>query len=105
MTANGLPALHIYDRKTSGGRVIPDDRIILLPEPSDPNGTSELGATFWGRRSRASIRRSVSSHPSSRGGRGCLSEREAPMIAEVISDAIALPILANADLSLVAKVL
>jgi hypothetical protein len=106
VTANGLPALHIYDRKTSGGRVIPDDRIILLPEPSDPNGTSELGATFWGQ-TLTSIDPAFSLQPSEQPGVvvGVYRNEKPPMIAEVISDAIALPILANADLSLVAKVL
>ena len=86
VTANGLPALHIYDRKTSGGRVIPDDRIILLPEPSDPNGTSELGATFWGQ-TLTSIDPAFSLQPSEQPGVvvGVYRNEKPPMIAEVLS--------------------
>lgn len=50
----GLPSLTSYDarvRDTSGTarRVLPGDRLIMLPSPVDPTiGDSELGATLWG---------------------------------------------------------
>lgn len=49
----GLPAVTTYDARLvdpSGTprRVIPDDRFLFLPEPVDPNGESELGATLLG---------------------------------------------------------
>lgn len=48
LSGAGLPEIVVFDRRTSSGRVIPDDRVLLLPEPVDTNGQSELGATFWG---------------------------------------------------------
>lgn len=108
IAGHGLPPITTFDRKTSGGRVIPDDRVFLLPAAVDPDAweDSELGATFWGQ--------TLTSQDSDYGIEdaeqpgivaGVYKNEKPPMIAEVISDAIALPVLANADLSLVAKVL
>lgn len=103
-----LPTLTAYNRRTSKGRVIPDDRLIFLPEAvetTDWEGT-ELGATFWGQ----TLTSQDSDYAIEDGAEpgivvGAYKAEKPPMIAEIISDAIALPVLANADLSLVAKVL
>ncbi len=43
-----LPPIYVYDAQVSvngsGTRIIPDDRLIMLPAP----GQSDLGATLWG---------------------------------------------------------
>ena len=97
----GFPAITIYDRSTSGGRVLPDDTILLLPA----QGQSALGATFWG----ATL---TSTDPDYQlAGRepgvvtGVYRGEKPPMIAEVIGDAIGMPVLANANLSMAIKVL
>lgn len=105
---SGLPPIVRYDRRTSAGRVLPDDRVLMLPapvEPTDSEGT-ELGATFWGQ-TLTSTDPSYGIEDSEQPGvvAGVYRNEKPPMIAEVISDAIALPVLANANLSLAAKVL
>lgn len=107
LTSAGLPELFIYDRSTSGGRVIADDRLLFLPAPVDPNGgQSEMGSTFWGQ-TLTSMDSTYGITDSEQPGVvvGVYKNERPPMIAEVVSDAIALPVLANADLSFVAKVL
>lgn len=107
LTAAGLPELFIYDRSTSGGRVIADDKLLFLPAPVDPqSGQSEMGATFWGQ-TLTSMDSNYAIEPSEQPGVvvGVYKNEKPPMIAEVVSDAIALPVLANANLSFVAKVL
>lgn len=105
---NGLPVLEVFTRRTSGGLVIPEDRLLLLPEPVDPNSQegAELGASFWGQ--------TLTSTDSTYGltddeqpgiVAGVYRGEKPPLIAEVIADAIALPVLANANLSAAAKVL
>lgn len=103
-----LPVLVAYDRRTSAGRVIDNDRLLFLPEQVEVNdwqGT-ELGATFWGK----TLSSQDSTYEIEDGEypgivAAAFKNDRPPMIAEVISDAISLPVLANADLSLVAKVL
>lgn len=108
LTSAGLPEVTLYDRLTAGGRVIPSDRLMLLPapvEPTDWQGT-KLGATFWGQ-TLTSTDPDYELAPSEQPGIvvGAYKGKKPPMLAEVIADAIAEPVLANADLSIVAKVL
>jgi len=104
----GLPPLVKYNRRTASGRVLPDDRLFLLPAPVGPDQyqATELGATFWGQ-TLTSQEPEYGLAPSEQPGVvvGTYKNSKPPVIAEVISDAIALPVLANADLSFVAKVL
>lgn len=104
----GLPPLVKYNRRTASGRVLPDDRLFLLPAPVGPDQyqATELGATFWGQ-TLTSQEPEYGLAPSEQPGVvvGAYKNSKPPVIAEVISDAIALPVLANADLSFVAKVL
>ena len=106
--SSGLPEIVIYDRRTSGGRVIPDDRLLLLPAPVgvDEGEASELSATFWGQ-TLTSQDSSYQLADSEQPGvvAGVYRQPKPPMIAEVITDAISLPVLANADLSACFKVL
>jgi hypothetical protein len=112
VSAAGLPPIYTYDRRVSvagsAGRVLPDDKVFFLPAPVDPNdglGT-ELGATFWGR-TLTSTDGEWNLQDAEQPGlvAGAYRNPKPPMIAEVISDAIALPVLANADLSFVADVI
>lgn len=108
--AAGLPPIYLYDRRVSVAgtptKVLSDDRILFLPAPTDTNGDSELGATFWGR-TLTSGDPDFGITDADQPGlvAGVYRNEKPPMIAEVISDAIALPVLANADLSMVADVL
>jgi len=112
LSAAGLPPMFPYDRKVSVGgtttRVLDDDKILLLPAPVDPNDEegSELGSTFWGR-TLTSTDGAWEIEADEQPGivAGVYRNPKPPMGIEVISDAIGLPVLANAELSLAAKVL
>jgi hypothetical protein len=112
VSAAGLPDIEIYDRRvvTNGvrTRVLTDDTLLLLPAPVDPNdwqGT-DLGATFWGR-TLTSTEPGWSIPEADQPGivAGVWKNDKIPMGLEIVSDAIALPVLAQADRSLAAKVL
>jgi hypothetical protein len=112
VTGAGLPPIEVYDRRVSVNgvrtRVLPDDSLLLLPPPVDPNdwqGT-DLGATFWGR-TLTSTEAGWAIPDADQPGvvAGVWRNDRPPMGIEVISDAIGLPVLAQADRSLAAKVL
>jgi hypothetical protein len=112
LTAAGLPLIYLYDRRVNvagvTNKALTDDAVILLPAPvatDDWMGT-ELGATFWGR-TLTSTEGDWGIEPSEQPGvvAGVFRNEKPPMGIEVISDGIALPVMANADLSLRAKVL
>lgn len=104
----GLPEIVTYDRRTSGGRVIADDSLILLPAAVDPNDGegSELGATFWGQ-TLASSEPDYGIAESEQPGvvTAAFTNPGIPPIKHVFADSLSLPVLANANLSLKAKVL
>ena len=104
----GLAPIEVYNRRTSAGLVLPDNELLMLPAPVDPNAweQSELGATFWGQ--------TLSSQEAGWGIEDAeqpgivaatFRSEKPPIIAEVVSDAIGMPVLANANLSLKATVL
>jgi hypothetical protein len=104
----GLPSIYRFDRRTSAGVVLDATKVLYLPAPvevDDFEGT-ELGATFWGQ-TLTSTDPSYGIEDAEQPGivAGVYRNEKPPMIAEVISDAIGMPVLANADLSLAAKVL
>ena len=112
LSAAGLPDIYLYDRRVSvagsATKVLSDDRVLLLPAPvatDDWQGT-QLGATFWGQ-TLTSTDTDWGIPDAEQPGlvAGVYRNPKPPMIAEVISDAIALPVLANADLSFAADVL
>lgn len=108
ITGAGLPDIIRYDRRTSGGRVTSDDRLFLLPAPVAPDAweSTQLGATFWGE-TLTSLDPRYGLADGEQPGivAGVYRNETPPLIAQVITDAIALPVLANANLSLSAKVL
>jgi len=104
----GLPPIEVYARRTSAGLVLPDTELLMLPEPVDPNdwqGT-QLGASFWGQ-TLSSTEADWGIEDVEQPGivAGVYRNEKPPMIAEVVSDAIGMPVLANANLSLKATVL
>ena len=105
----GLPAIHLYNRRTSRGLVLPDTQVLFLPAPvevDDHEGT-ELGATYWGQTLTASDPDFGIVDLDEQPGivAGVWRNQKPPMIAEVIGDSINLPVLANANLSMSVKVL
>lgn len=108
VTGAGLPPIVRYDRKTKSGRVTPDNRLYLLPAAVGTMSWTEtqLGATFWGQTLTASLpefQLAASEQPGI--VVGAYRNEKPPAIAEIVSDAIALPVLANANLSFAATVL
>jgi Phage major capsid protein E len=112
LAAEGLPPIQLFDRRVGVGgvstKVVPDDRLLLLPEPvatDDWQGT-QLGATFWGQ-TLSSTESGWAIPDAEQPGlvAGVFRHETPPMIAEVHSDAIAMPVLANANLSFSADVL
>lgn len=104
----GLPPLEVYTRRTASGLVLPDNELLMLPAPVDPNAWEEtqLGASFWGQ-TLSSTEEDWGIEDADQPGivAGVYRNEKPPMIAEVISDAIGMPVLANANLSLKATVL
>lgn len=109
--AAGLPPIYTYDRRVSvagsSTKVIADDKLLLLPAPVEPDAweDTQLGATFWGQTlTSTSADWAIASEDQPGLVAGVYRGEKPPMIAEVISDAVALPVLSNADLSFVADV-
>lgn len=108
LDSSSLPPIVTYDRRVKVGnttqRVLPEDSLMLLPAAVDVDAYEEtdLGATFWGR-TLSSVEAAWGIEDAEQPGlvAGVYRNEKPPMIAEVISDAIALPVLANADLSFV----
>jgi len=108
VTGAGLPPIERYNRRTTAGKVLPDDRLLLLPAAVDPNAfeDTELGSTVWGQTLTSTDERFGLADEEQPGiVAGVYRGEKPPLIAEVIADAIAMPTLANANLSLAAKVL
>lgn len=95
----GLPAITVNERRAAGQRVLPDDRIVLAG--------SGAGGTVWG----TPVEAADPAYGLAAAGLevpglavGAYREDD-PQVAFIRSTAIVLPILANPDLTLVAKVL
>jgi hypothetical protein len=109
--AAGLPPIYTYDRRVSvagsSTKVLADDKLLLLPAPVDTDAweDTQLGATFWGQTLTSTAADWQIADEDQPGlVAGVYRGEKPPMIAEVISDAVALPVLANADLSFAADV-
>lgn len=106
-----IPKIVRYDRKVKLRgqgvvRVIPEDTIIFLPEAvgtNEPDST-DLGASFWGQ-TLTSSELSWGIEPRYRPGivTGAFKTDHVPVHAEVQADAIGMPVLANANLSMAIK--
>ncbi len=112
LSANGLPPIYVYTRRVQVdgvvGNVLPDDRVLLLPpavDPDDWQGT-DLGATFIGRTLTSLIPEfGLAANDQPGIVVGAYQNMKPPHSKEIISDAIGLPVLANAERSFVADVL
>jgi hypothetical protein len=107
LDAEGLPPIYTYNRsvQTDGvsAKVIADDIVLMLPAPvevNDFNGT-ELGGTFIGR-TLTSMDPDWGIAADDQPGivAGVYKHAKPPMGLEVISDAIGMPVLANANLAM-----
>lgn len=108
----GLPPIVLYDRRVlvngAAVKALPADRVYLLPDAvaaDDWMGT-QLGTTFWGR-TLSSTEPGWDIPVADQPGivAGVWRNEKPPMGIEVISDAIGLPVLANANLSMSVKVI
>lgn len=99
-----LPPIYIYDRKIRGNAVVSPNKLFLLPAPVDPNGESELGATFYGQTLEASEPEYGIGAADQPGlVVGAWKTRD-PIGVWVHSNAIAVPVLVNPVASMVATV-
>lgn len=108
LDGEGLPPIEVYTRRTASGPVLSPKELLLLPEPVAPDAweESQLGATFWGQTLTSQAPEWDIADVDQPGVVvGVYRAEKPPMIAEVISDAIGMPVLANANLSLKATVL
>lgn len=112
LDSENMPQIVTYDRRVSVDsvttRVLPEDTLLMLPAPGETTNEAgaPLGSTVWGQTLTATDpdwKIEDSEQPGLVAG--VWRNPKPPMIAEVISDAIGLPVLANANLSLAAKVL
>ncbi len=112
LAGHGLPPMEIYRRRVNKGgtltAVLDPEKVYLLPEPVDPDDweSSEMGATFWGR-TLSSLEADWAIEDDEQPGivAGAWKHDKPPHGAEIIGDAIGLPVLANANLSMAVKVL
>lgn len=106
-----FPRIVTYDAQVNRNgvatRVIPEDRVILLPAAGDANDpeTGSLGATLWG----TTVESREPAYGIEGGNEpgivvGAFKNETTPVQVITIASAIALPILANPNLSFVADV-
>ncbi|MGY4845497.1 major capsid protein [Kocuria sp. MNB10] len=112
LDSEGMAQIVTYDRRVSvdgvATRVLPENTVLMLPAagPTTNESGSPLGSTIWGQTLTATAPEWAIEDVEQPGlVTGVWRNPKPPMIAEVIADAIALPVLANANLSLAAKVL
>lgn len=111
MASFGLPGFTVYDRQLNVGgtvqRVLSDNKVFMLPEAVDPNadGDTQLGATMWGRTLEAEEPDYGIEAAEQPGIVAATWKTRDPIGVWVHCNAIGLPVIANADLSLVATVL
>lgn len=107
LAGQGLPTIRLFNKASATGRLIPDDRILLLPAAGEQftSDGSELGGTPWGTTASAFTPSWGIDEADSAGLVAAVFENSKPPVGlEIAADAIALPVLANANRSLVAKV-
>lgn len=103
----GLPPIVIFDRRVNYEGVLTPvlspKKVLLLPDPADSDA---LGATYWGTTLTATdLGWGIADDEQAGIVAGVYRNEQPPVIAEVISDAIGMPVLGNAALSFAAQVL
>lgn len=107
LAGQGLPIVQIFEKASATGRLIPDDLLLLLPAAGEKftSTGSELGGTPWGTTASAFTPSWGIDEADASGLVAAVFENSKPPVGlEIAADAIALPVLANANRSLVAKV-
>jgi hypothetical protein len=106
LAAYGLPPLYQVNEQIkvagSAQKVIPDDRVLLLPAPSD-SPENELGNTFWGTTAESLEPDYDLSGEEPGLVAGAYSTKD-PVAVWTKAAAISLPVLANPNLSFAADV-
>jgi len=107
MADEGLPPIQIFDRRVNFEGtltpVIPANKVLLLPTPEE---SEALGKTYWGTTLTATdLGWGIADDEQAGIVAGVYRNEQPPVIAEVISDAIGMPVLGNAALSFSAQVL
>lgn len=111
-TEQEFPQIVTYDAQVSvagvAQRIIPEDRVLLLPSAGDANDpeSGSLGATLWG----TTVESREPDYGIESGDEpgivvGAFKNSTTPVQVVTIASAIALPVLANPDLTMVATVL
>ncbi|GAA4845522.1 hypothetical protein GCM10023201_41000 [Actinomycetospora corticicola] len=102
-----MPQVVTYDATAAGRRIIPEGKVILLPAPGDPNSdiAGSLGASLWG----TTLESQIADYGIETGEEpgivvAAFIQKETPVHVNTVGSAIALPIMANPDLSFVATV-
>lgn len=107
ISARGLPEIEIYNGKAGGRRFVDENQLLLLPEPGPTTADEQtaLGASFWGR-TLTSMNAEYGIADEEQPGIvvGVRRATTIPHNAWVESDAIGMPVLANANLTLSAKI-
>ncbi len=110
LASRDLPPIYTYGVRYKLGngsaRIIPDNKVLLLPPPVDPNDEqgTDLGGTFWGTPAEA-LEPNYSLADSDQPGlvAGNYTTQN-PVALWTVASGVSLPVLANPDLSLVADV-
>ena len=107
MADEGLPPIQIFDRRVNYEgtltSVLSTKKLLLLPDPADAD---MLGKTYWGTTLTATeLGWGIADDEQAGIVAGVYRNEQPPVIAEVISDAIGMPVLGNAALSFTATVL
>ncbi|MFC6885296.1 MULTISPECIES: major capsid protein [Actinomadura] len=106
LDAFGLPPIEVYDAQVRVGatatRVIPDDRVLLLPDPGSVDG-DQLGRTLWGTTAESLEPDFAVSGDEPGIVAGSYSTKD-PVAVWTKAAGIALPVLANPDLTFCADV-
>jgi hypothetical protein len=102
----GLPPIQIFDRRVNFEGtltpVIPNNKVLYLPRPEDSDA---MGKTYWGTTLTATdLGWGIADDEQAGIVAGVYRNEQPPVIAEVISDAIGMPVLGNAALSFSATV-
>ncbi|OLT27749.1 phage capsid protein [Nocardiopsis sp. CNR-923] len=109
LSAHGLPPFEVYDAQIRVGgaaqRIIPVDRFLYLPEPGDPTDpdSSDLGGSLWGTTAEA-LEQGYGLAGEEPGVVAGAYSTEDPVAVWTKASAVALPVLANPDLSFTADV-
>jgi hypothetical protein len=103
LAANGLPPITLYDVKARVNgvqtRLIPANRVLLLPDPSEPLGATHYGITAEAIRLASKGMIEQSSMP---GIVAVQLENDSPVQSSVLATAIAVPVMPNPDLVIAA---